>query len=377
MFKLLIMNDLVRAGGAEKVMQEIVNYLSRGKYDITIATIVNDSENIKQLYNNNVKYMSLEKAFKGNNENIIAKIYYYIKKRIYRILYKLKFNIEKYDIVIAIKEGPVMQFLADVKAKKKFAWVHVDYNYLYWTKDIFKSKEDEIKCMQKYDNIVCVSEAARKSVCDVIGNPGNLVVKLNPINVEEIIQKSKQNIDVLEKYKIDKEKKILISVGGCRREKGYMRLLECCSKLNDYFDYELWIVGDGPEMNRMKSYIKQKNLNNVILWGSQENPYPFIKRSNWLISSSYGESYGLAIQEAFLLNVPVLATKCPAFEESISQEEGILVENTNEALYNGIYDILSNSELEKNKKSSLKKRTQEELYKERLGEFENLWKEKK
>jgi len=377
MIKLLIMNDLVHDGGVEKVMQEIVNYLSSDIYNITIATINNDYDSIKKFYNGGVKYISLEKAFKGNNKNIITKIYYYVKKRIYRILYKLKFNLEDYDVAIAIKEGQTMQFLSDVIVKKKFGWVHVDYNYLYWTKSVFKTPENEIKCMKKYDNIICVSEATKESICNTIGNPCNLIVKMNPMNINEIIQKSKKQIDVLKNYKVKKEKKILISVGGCRQQKGYIRLLKCCKKLNDMFDYELWIVGDGPEKNEIESYIKQENLNNIVLWGTQDNPYPFIKKANWFISASYWESYGLAVQEAFVLGVPVLATVCPAFKECISNDEGILVENTEEALYRGLYDILSNPVLEKEKRQKLNRRTQEELYNNRLEEIEKLWLEKK
>lgn len=380
MIKLLIMNDLVHDGGVEKVMEEIANYLPKERYNITIATIKKDYENFKKFYPSHIKYFSMEKAFKysKNRKNIFIEKLNSLKRKLYKMLYRIKININNYDVVIAIKEGECMQFISEVKAKKKFAWVHVDYKYLHWTKYIFATNENELNCMKSYDNVICVSEAVRKSVCDVIGNPGNLIVKNNPINVNEIVEKSKSKIECLEKYKTFKDKTILVTVGGLREPKGYMRLLECCSKLNQNFNYELWIIGDGPMREKMQTYIKEQDLKNVILWGNQHNPYPFIKSSNCFISSSFVESYGLAVQEALILNVPVLATTCPAFEECVSEGEGMLVENTTEALYKGLYSILNDSKIwHKYKDGISRNRTHENLYTHRLEDIEKLWLERK
>lgn len=373
MTKILILNDLVYDGGAEMLMKEVVKFLSRKEYDITLATIINDCENIKKHYPTNVHYISIEKAFEHTvSTNIFIKKLYGLKRRIYSCFYKKMFDFRHYDVAIAIKEGPCMKFLSKINAKKKYGWVHVDYNHLYWTKTCFNNSKSELQCMQMYNNIVCVSEATKKSVCEIIGDPGNLIVRMNPLDVEKIIKSSEEELNELERYKLNYVKPILVTVGGLREEKGYLRLLECCKKLNNTFNYDLWIVGDGPEKNKLEKYIQENNLKNVTLWGMKENPYPFIKRATFFVSSSFSESYGLSVQEAIILNKPVLATMCPAFEECIDLNNMILVENKTDALYQGLYKLLENPTI-KEKYEKQEKKAHEKLYIKRLKEIEKLW----
>ena len=58
------------------------------------------------------------------------------------------------------------------------------------------------------------------------------------------------------------------------------------------------------------------------------------------MSTSVSESYCLAIQEAFILGVPVVAVKCPGVEESLDTRFGVLIENTVDELTNTIRDML-------------------------------------
>ena len=368
--RIVIINDLITGGGVENVLYNLVMYLNGKNYDITVMTFHGTRKDFYELYPANVKYISYGK-FKRSHKR--RNLYWFINN-VFHMLYKCYLRSLKHDVVIALKEGYCTKFSSMFNARKKYSWVHVDYNFLYWTKETYGTEKKEIKCMQRYNQVVCVSEAAKKSVCDVIGNPGNLVVRSNPIDVNSILNKAECGQDIFDGKKIEEGKMLLVSVGRLCAEKGYMRLLECCAKLNQYYDYALWIVGDGPDREKMEEYICANGLTNVILWGNQENPYPFIKQANWFVSSAFCESYGLAVQEAYVLGTPVLAAFCPAFEECVSNEYGILVENTTEGLYEGLKKILSNPELQyeyvrENEDQSI----HEEMYIKRLEEIEKLW----
>lgn len=376
MKKILICNDLVHSGGVEKVMEEIVKYLLEKKYDITMVTIENDVESIREFYPSYIHYYSIKELFTPNihKRNTIKHFVVAIKRRLRKIRFIHNINREHFDIVIAIKEGTCTKLLASVKAKKKISWIHVDYQYLYWTKYVYNSPENEIKCMKKYNNIVCVTKAAKQSVCKVIGDPGNLIVKMNPMDVNYVVNQGKKRNRLLEEYKRDNQKVYFIAVGGLREQKGYLRLLECCAKLSKQFAFELWIVGEGEERKKIEEKIKEENLKNIILWGNQDNPYPFIKKADWFISASYCESYGIAIQEALILNTPVLATKCEAIEECVSENEAILVENSMEGIYSGLYNILKDKTLRDKYINQIdNSRNQKEMYYKRLEEIEQLW----
>lgn len=368
--KIVIINDLIIGGGVENVLYNLLMYLNDKDYDITVITFRGTKEEFYELYPANMKHISCGRFKKPHKR----RDFNWFMNNVFHMIYQCYLQSLKHDVVIALKEGSCTKFASMFNAKKKYSWVHVDYNFLYWTKGIYGTEKKEIKCMQRYKQVVCVSEAAKKSVCDVIGNPGNLVVRLNPIDVNSILSKAECGQDVFDDKKIEEGKMLLVSVGRLCQQKGYMRLLECCAKLNQYYDYELWIVGDGPDRDKMEDYICANGLTNVILWGNQENPYPFIKKANWFVTSSIGESYGLVVQEAYILGTPVLATTCPAFEECVSEEYGILVQNTTEGLYEGLEKILRNPELQfqyvrENKDQSI----HEEMYTKRLEEIEKLW----
>lgn len=376
MRKILIMNDFIFSGGAEKVMEQISNFLPRNKYKITIMSIANQSEVFNIYYPRYAKYISLNQKFPTNTYSRFSIRHYiqFFNNRVIKPIFIKYLNFKNHDIVIALKEGPCMKFLADFKAKNKLAWIHVDYNCFYWTQNCFASKNDELMCMKKYDNIVCVSQASLDSVKNVVGDSGNLIVRYNPMNIDDIIEKSIKIPEELINLKKDSDGTILVSVGGLRKEKGYIRLLKCCNRLKSKFNFKLLIIGEGLERDTLEEYIDKNNLSkNVILLGNKDNPYPYISNADWFVSSTEGESYGLAIHEALSLKIPVLTTKCHAIEECVSEHEAMLVENDEESLYNGLYTILSDRNLREKYISHIKDRNQKSMYYDKLEEIEKLW----
>ena len=406
MKRILIVSDYAYAGGAEIIMQNIVSYLSEkcneeGKleYDISIGTLYDEKENIEKYYPPSVKYYDFSKISvdpKYNNYKKLdpRRICAAIIRRVYKKKYLEYISSRNYDIVIAMKEGDVMALLQDVEAKKKIGWIHVDFNYLHWTAGLYGSKEVELECMKKYDHIVCVSKATRDSVCSIVGDPGNLVVRENPIDVERILKLSKKEIEykrnILKNRKksadihddVDKDiqddKTILVSVGRLCEHKNYMPLLKSIFKAKSVVgdNFELWIIGDGEDRARLEAYVEEYNLDNVKFLGSKDNPYPYIKKADWFVTTTKGESYGLAVQEALILGVPVLATRCMAFEECMSSSEAILVDNTEDDIYAGIIKVLSDKSLHEEYKMSIEDRGHKEMYAERLKDIEMIIKEK-
>lgn len=376
MRKILIMNDLIHSGGVEKILEELVNFLPQDKYKISVMSIYDQSDDFKKHYPSYAKYISLHKKFPPNTYKRTSVKHYILAvyNRICKPLFVKYMKLKKYDIVIAIKEGLCMKFLADFKAKNKIAWVHVDYNYLYWTKNVFPLAEDELECMKKYDNVVCVSHAALNSVKDTVGNPGNLIVRYNPMNVDEIIEKSKQVPEDFIELKKNYAGTVLVAVGGLRKQKNYISLLKCCNKLKSDFEFKLLIIGEGSERSVLEEYIESNELGEkVILLGNRDNPYPYVANADWFVSSTDWESYGLAIQEALILKTPVLTTTCPAIMECVSEKEAVLVDNDEKSLYEGLYKILSDKYLREKYILNINRRTQKNMYNYKFEEIEKLW----
>ena len=175
---------------------------------------------------------------------------------------------------------------------RKLVWVHTDYYKSYYTRSIFKNAENERRKMGQFDYVIGVSKKIVDSIKEIVGDPGNLLVRYNPINKYEIVQRSEEEIDDMRQP----ECLVFVTVGRLSSQKGYDILLEVCNILNeDGLKYEVWIIGGGEEQDHYKvqhdleEMIRRYRLDNVYLLGARENPYKYVKRADCFLSSSrYG-----------------------------------------------------------------------------------------
>ena len=76
------------------------------------------------------------------------------------------------------------------------------------------------------------------------------------------------------------------------------------------------------------------------LLGKRENPYPYIKQANIFCLLSEFEGYGMVIEEAKILNKPIVITDTAAREAVQNYENSIIVSNNEEAIYTELKEIL-------------------------------------
>ena len=129
------------------------------------------------------------------------------------------------------------------------------------------------------------------------------------------------------------------------------------------------MVGDGPVRKKIEAEIRNNNVtDNVILLGTQENPYPYIKASNIYVQTSYAEGWCLTAQEAKILCKPVVTTDLPVMREQFTHmENGYITKGISpESLFEGIKTLLDHPELCEKFVQNLSKETHDntnELYK--------------
>ncbi|ETJ20214.1 hypothetical protein Q604_UNBC18432G0004 [human gut metagenome] len=207
----------------------------------------------------------------------------------------------------------------------------------------------------KYDLIVGVSKAVCKSFYELFGMKDKLRLQYNVIDTQNIRKQSNEYIDM----DIKEDRIKLISVGRLNKVKGYDRLLKVCKKLKENkFTFELWIVGEGEERNNLQEYIEKNDLKEYVkLLGFQDNPYKYISKSDIFVCSSRVEGYSLVLAEAIILQKPIVAAKSEAFNEIFGNSEcGLITENSEAGLYNGISKLMQDRELlEKYRQESIKR----------------------
>ena len=115
-----------------------------------------------------------------------------------------------------------------------------------------------------------------------------------------------------------------------------------------------------------RNMIHEKHLEDiVILKGNQVNPYKYLVKSNCLIMSSQFEGYGIVIDEARVLGIPVIATDIADTRRILSEGYGMVCENSEDGIYDAMKDFLNRNykvaqkfdykEFNKNVDKSLKK----------------------
>lgn len=278
-------------------------------------------------------------------------------------LYKYFVGSKKYDVEIAFFFGKPLKIVygSPNSNSKKIYWVQMDYHHCTGCYMGFRCKKDAIAAYNKFDEIICVSNGVKESFIDVIQRTKNVNVIPNLMNVEKIRQLSNETINIY------RNTFTFLLVGRLEEEKGILNLLSAIKKLNEQnLHFELWIIGDGSEESTIRKYISDNKTNNVKLLGRKNNPYPYIKTVDFLVSSSLHEAYGITIAEALILGTPVISTDCVGPRELLDGGKyGVLVENSVDGIYNGMYKILLDSEF-RNRMRQLAKNRQSYFDAERI-----------
>ena len=107
-------------------------------------------------------------------------------------------------------------------------------------------------------------------------------------------------------------------------------------------------MGEGPEEKILQNAAKQYGVEKTFtLLGYKKNPYAYMKHCDLFVCSSYSEGFSTAVTEALILGMPVVTTKVSGMRELLgeNQEYGIVVDNNEQALFNGIKLIVDNQEI--------------------------------
>ena len=333
--KVLFYIDTLSGGGAEKVLRNLVNSMDTEKFDITVQTTF--KENHKKYLNNGINYKYCYKA-----RNKITDIIFRLETQA-GLIYPLH-NKSDYDIEVAYLEAAPTKIIAGStnKKAKKLAWVHCDLQKN--TDDVEAYKNKTRDWYNKYDRIVCVSKNVEKSFKEIYGDEPETVVVYNTIDDSEIKTKSQSALSV----DIRKRKLTLITVGRFLPQKNYPRLLKTVKTLlNEGFDFDLWVLGDGALLPDIEEYIKKHNISqNIRLFGFVDNPYPFIRNADIAVCSSDYEGFSTFITESLILGKPIVTTDCSGMDELLGENEyGIITENHDDAFTDGLRKMLKNPDL--------------------------------
>ena len=340
--RVLIDNLFVNRGGVEAMMWNLIPYLMEKGYDVTLAAIHWPGNEKTDVIPPGVRFIKRyqwrKDCPKYSPQWLINKLFC----RAYDAAVAFCLSACNFDLAISMQEKWTMRRTDAIRAKRKIAWVHTDYSTrINKEEKAFPTPELEKACMQRFEKVICVSETTKNGVIRTLGDPGNLYVAYNPIDVNRIRTLSAAPCPLERR----KDKPLLISVGRLVAGKQYLMLLQACRELRKTFDFDLWLVGDGEERDMLETYIAENGLSFVRLLGTQANPFTYVRQADLFVSASSTEGNPLAVQEALALGVPLVAVNCPAVVEALDPQYGLLVNDSAADLRDGIAKLLENPKL--------------------------------
>ena len=355
MKKLLFIINTLGCGGAERAMLNLFSALDSNKYEISLFVITGQGELRRELPENvrliNKKYKEVSVLTKkgrrlltlsvlkaGIGKALFLRRAPYLIKNFFIMLKKGKILPDKlfwrllsdgapkiqeeYDLAVAYLEGGATYYVADyVKAKKKAAFVHVDYEKAGYTREL------DLDCYEKFDRIFTVSDEVKEHFLSVYPEYENKTSVFNNIlNQERIKKMAEQGEGFNDGFKGLR----LLTVGRLTRQKRYDIAIEAMKLIKEKISMPIrwYVLGEGDLRQELEQQIKSAGLeNDFILMGVKENPYPYYKGCDFYVHATEFEGKSIALQEAQVFGKPILATDCSGNREQIENgTDGILCE---------------------------------------------------
>lgn len=326
MKKILIVTSGLTHGGVNKALLNLLKCLDHSIYKIDIFSIYQSGpyrkmfEDYSLISMNGIVPKYLHYDFSAENN---AQTDFYIKLRMHltpkSFCKKVGNTLTKnnYDIVISFQEGFTTYLATFVRAEKHIAWIHCDYSRYLQNK-----KKSEKLTYEKYDHIVAVSKYTAESVKKCIPSISDKVVAVyNVMDSEGILSLSNEKNDdnrfVLSEF-------TLLSIGRMDPVKRFSYIPAIAHELkNRDIPFRWYIIGDGgSEKKKVIQEIEKHDVKNeVILLGTKNNPYSYLKQAQVFVCTSISEAYPNVINEAKILHIPIVSADFPTATELI--ENGV------------------------------------------------------
>lgn len=369
---LFVINTLGR-GGAEVALMELMRQFSPEKYDLSLYVMLGQGELVDRLPQGvsllNRRYDSsdvLSAAGKGRlyrkvlgiglRRGAILRNAPYILKNLWAMERLHRIQPDKllwrtvadgtaplpgeYDLAVAYIEGASTYYVSrKVRAKRKAAFVHVDYRKAGYTRAL------DGGCYTAFDRIFGVSDEVRESFVALYPEYAEKTgVFHNIINQEQIRRRAQEPGGFTDGY----EGIRIMTVGRLVKQKAFEVSVRAMRLLKDAGVCARWYVfGEGEERGALEAEIARLGLrDDFLLPGVVDNPYPYFKQTDLYVHCSRYEGRSIAVQEAQTLGCPILVSDCSGNREQVTDGvDGLLVDFAPQAIAGAIRRLIDDPAL--------------------------------
>lgn len=340
MIKVLFIHGPLGAGGAERVLIDLLRNFDYSRYEVDLCLMMLGGDLYRDIPSE-VHTFSLWSGY-----SLSYKLAYHISNTLGYdgfLRRRLKSRIEdKYDVVISFLEGVPLKLHALTRLRGlQLTWVHCDLLRFPYEASQFR-KGEELRAYNKMDKVVCVARDTEKAFharFPQCSTPS--VVIYNPIDISHILKCS-------EEEQIKNNKFTIVTVGRLTNQKKMERAVRVARLLKENgADFKLQIIGRGELQQDLERQIRTDNVADCVeLLGYKKNPYPYIKGADMMFACSGFEGFSLVICEAMLLGVPVVSTRCSGPIEILEDDKfGLLCDHDDQSMYRAVCRMMNDASL--------------------------------
>lgn len=348
MKKLLFVINTLGYGGAERALLNLLGALDPAQYQISLFVLTGQGELIHELpayvgilnadYND---CSVLTKAGRthllrcvlraGIGKGLLVKRARYLLKNLYRMCREKRIQADKlcwrilaegapelnetYDLAVAYLEGGATYYVADrVRAKKKAAFVHIDYAQAGYGKAL------DLDCYQRMDHIFTVSNEVKEHFLEVYPSYENKVsVFPNLVDQKRVCRLAEEGKGFSDAFHGVR----ILTVGRLTEQKRYDVAIDAMALLKKTSPVPVrwYVLGEGALREQLERQIQKLGLEKEFhLLGVKANPFPYYRGCDLYVHATGYEGKSIAIQEAQILGKPILATDCSGNREQIEPD---------------------------------------------------------
>ena len=338
MKKILFLIYNLHHGGAEKVLVNLVNNLDPEKFDIHVTALFGGGVN-ERFLKPHIRFRTVfPRSIPGGSR--VMKLF--SPELLHRFCVK-----EHYDVEVAYLEGPASRIISGCRTPdtKTVCWIHCTMRSEDEFAVGFRSAAEARHCFSSFDRGVFVSKGvmdAFREYCPM----AQMQVLYNTNETAQMIEKAQESVP---ENTFSADRINLIGMGKLVPIKGLDRLIRIHARLRrEGYPVHTYLLGEGAlEAELKKLALEEGAADSVTFLGYQTNPYKYVSKCDLFICSSHSEGFSTAATEALIVGTPVVTTRVSGMEEMLGghNEWGIVTENDEDALYEGIKRLLDNPQL--------------------------------
>ena len=304
----------LQAGGAERVLSIMANHWSVKLHKVTVITLDDDDKPPFYDIDPRIQQISLDVA--GASKNGFVGIL-----NNFRRIYKLRSAIRQSQAETIISFMTETNVLALIASYGLHIPVVVTEHTDPWTgpvADVWSKLR--LWLYPRASRVVVLNERAQEFFDE---SPDiRTMVMPNPVVIED--DKDPGNLS-----NVATGGHFIVAMGRLSQEKRFDLLIRAYSSVaTEYSDWNLMILGDGPDREALEALREELGLGDrIMLPGMVRHPHVVLKRADMFVSSSELEGFPMALCEAMACGLPVITTEYHSAVHDIVKDgyNGIIV----------------------------------------------------